>query len=102
MSLRRILAMVLGTFISCSPAFAQPKPAEEIVLFDFEEQADLKAWSNLELPDAKSKEPAAKIELSTDNATRGKHSLKLTFDGGRWPTVTTTQVPADWMPYWTF
>jgi hypothetical protein len=103
MSLHRIAAIVLAALlISCPPAVAQPKPAAEIVLFDFEEQADLKAWSNLELPDAKSKEPAVKMELSTEHATRGKHSLKLTFDGGRWPTITTTQVPADWMPYWTF
>jgi hypothetical protein len=79
----------------------RPKP-RELLLFDFEEQADLQAWSNLELPDPKLKEPPVKIELSAANATRGRQAMKLTFTGGRWPTVTTTRVPADWMPYWTF
>jgi hypothetical protein len=87
------------------PSLAAPetKPApKEVVLYDFEDPADLKAWSNLELPDPRQKEPAARIELSTENATRGKHSLKITFAGGHWPTITTTQVLDDWMPYWTF
>jgi hypothetical protein len=66
------------------------------VLFDFEEAADLKMWTNLELPDAKTKEPAATIDRSTDGASSGKHSLKVTFSGGTWPTLTTTRVPADW------
>ena len=82
-----------------------PKEApvpKKTLLFDFERPADLKAWSNLELPDVKQKEPAAKMELSSENATRGKHSLKIIFAGGRWPTITTTEVPEDWMPYWTF
>jgi hypothetical protein len=56
----------------------------------------------LALPDAKAKEPPAKVELSGDNATHGKQSLKITFAGGRWPTVTTAQVLTDWMPYATF
>src|SRR5207247_7510409 len=78
-----------------------PAP-KETLLFDFEKPADLSVWSNLKLPDVKQKEPPVKIELSAGNATRGKHSLKLTFAGGRWPTITTTDVPEDWMPYWTF
>jgi len=101
--LLRLFALA-GVCLLGLPASAEEAkpPPEETLLFDFEEQADLKAWSNLELPDARRKEPAAKIEHSTENATRGKHSLKITFAGGRWPTITTTQVPGDWMPYWTF
>src|SRR5437764_13683534 len=96
-----LLFLVLG--VVCLTTSAQPKPApEEVLLFDFEELADLKAWSNLELPDARPKEPAAKIERSTEHATRGKHSLKITCAGGRWPAITTVQMPGDWMPYWTF
>ena len=100
---RWISLIVLG--LLCIPTFAEPKPkaaAKEVVLFDFETPADLEAWSNLELPNAKHKEPPAKFELSKEHATRGKHSLKITFAGGRWPTLTTTAVPGDWMPYWTF
>ena len=79
------------------------KPAGAAVqLFDFEEADAAKAWSNLELPDAKLKEPPATIELSNDNATSGRQSLRITFAGGHWPSITTTSVPGDWMPYWTF
>src|SRR5262249_30473715 len=69
---------------------------EERLLFDFEGAADLKAWSDLGPPDAAAKEPAAVLERSTDGASSGKHSLKVTFAGGAWPTLTTTSVPADW------
>jgi len=66
------------------------------VLFDFEDAADLAKWSPLTLENRKlpgADEPAAKLELSTEGVTLGKHSLKITFDGGRWPTVTTEAVP---------
>jgi hypothetical protein len=96
------LPIFVLTLVMTSSA-ADPKPAApDKVIFDFEDAADLKAWSNLELPDAKQKEPPVKIELSTENATSGKHSLKLTFAGGRWPTITTTQIPDDWTPWQTF
>jgi hypothetical protein len=78
---------------------ADPPPREKL-LFDFEAPADLDAWSNLSLPGGK--EPAVRIERSAAHATSGKHSLKLTFAGGTWPTVTTTNVLADWAPYQTF
>jgi hypothetical protein len=92
---------VLGLLGWVAAVAAGPAPAS-VVLFDFETAAEVKAWSNLKLPDARLAEPPVQIERSTENATRGLHSLKLTFAGGRWPTVTTTRVPADWMPYWTF
>src|SRR6266853_1212228 len=82
-------------------ALAQP-PVKEKVLYDFEDAADLKAWSNLVLPAGKDKEPTVRIELSSDHATSGKHSLKLTFNGGNWPTIATTQVTDDWLNYPTF
>ncbi|MCE9531892.1 MAG: DNRLRE domain-containing protein [Planctomycetes bacterium] len=76
--------------------------AADKILFDFEDAADVKGWSNLDLGDPKTKEPTAKWELSTDHATSGKQSLKLTFAGGNWPSITTTQIPDDWMPFQTF
>ena len=78
---------------------AADAPAEA-VLYDFEQAADLKGWANLELP--KAAEPAVKIELAADHATSGKQSLKLTFAGGQWPTVTTEQVSQDWLRFDTF
>jgi hypothetical protein len=68
-------------------------------LFDFEAADSLGAWSNLVLPDAKHKEPPAKLELVKQHATSGQQSLKITFAGGRWPTLTTTEVPDDWMAF---
>jgi hypothetical protein len=88
----------------CSAAVfvsAQQNPTEKI-LFDFESAADLNGWSNLELPDAKQKEPPIKFESSTENAPSGKRSLKLTFSGGRWPTLITREIPDDWMAFNTF
>jgi hypothetical protein len=77
---------------------AQPK---ELLLFDFEEAANLEAWANLGPPDSGVKEPAARLERSPHNATSGKHSLKITFGGGAWPTLTTKRVPPDWGPWHT-
>jgi hypothetical protein len=79
---------------------ADTPPPKEKTLFDFEEPADLRAWSNLELPDAK--EPPIKLERVAEHATSGQYSLRLTFAGGHFPTITTTQVPDDWQPYQTF
>jgi hypothetical protein len=95
------VTLVIG--IAGAVGAADPKAAvPDKVLFDFEDAAELKAFSNLEPPAIKHKEPAAKWELSTENATSGKHSLKITFAGGRFPTITTTQVLDDWTPYQTF
>src|SRR5262249_33498940 len=80
---------------------ASAKEPEDQMLFDFEKAEDLKAWTNLELSGARVKEPAAKIERSTAMASSGKHSLKITFAGGGWPTLTTTRVPADWTAWHT-
>jgi hypothetical protein len=83
-----------GAVVEWRHALAPKEP--DGVLFDFEDAADLKAWTNLELPNAKVKEPAARIERSTENATSGKHSLKITFTGGSWPAITSTSIPGDW------
>src|SRR5260370_21990040 len=83
-------------------ATGPPSLLKEKLLFDFEDPADLKAWSNLELPDAKDKEPPIQMALAADHATSGKQSLKLTFAGGRWPTISTTHVQGDLLPYKSF
>ena len=99
--MRCLCSFVLLVPVLTGSVMAADQPAVK-VLFDFEEAPDLKAWTNLALPDAKEKEPPAKIELSTDHATSGKRSLKITFAGGSWPTITTTQVLDDWLPYNSF
>ena len=106
MAIRSIVHLLpAALLLLCQDAATVPKPkpaAVEVRLFDFEDPAALKDWSNLELPYATLKEPAAKIEISDQGATSGDHSLKITFAGGRWPTITTTRVTEDWMPYQTF
>jgi hypothetical protein len=86
----RIALPLLLLFAMASLARAQ---AAEEVLFDFTKADSLKHWANLELP--KAKEPAVKME--TD-----KGRFKLTFAGGNWPTITTSKIPDDWMPFHTF
>lgn len=76
------------------------RAAEKKPLYDFETAADFKVWSNLDLP--KAKEPPVRVELSADHATSGSHSLKLTFAGGTWPTITTESVSQDWLKAKTF
>jgi hypothetical protein len=95
--------LLVGFLGLAAPAVAKPRPAvADKRLFDFEEAADLKAWTNLQPADARQKEPPVKIERSTEHATSGRYSLKLTFAGGRWPTITTTQILDNWLPYQTF
>jgi hypothetical protein len=99
--MRRPFSFVSLVLVLPGSVMAAEKPAGQVLL-DFEKAADLKAWTDLALPDAKEKEPPAKLELSTDHATSGKRSLKITFAGGNWPTITTTQVLDNWLPYHTF
>jgi hypothetical protein len=101
-SMNKILCLVTIFFCPAIWSGAAVHTDQEKLLFDFEDPADLKVWSNLELPAAKDKEPPIKLEQSTEHATSGKHSLKLTFAGGRWPTITTSKIQGDWLPYKTF
>ena len=92
----QLLAVLLGVLV---------QDAGERVLFDFEKPQDAECWSNLQIADPATadrriqKEPPATWSLSTENATSGTHSLQITFEGGRWPTLTTALPPEDWMGY---
>lgn len=83
----------------------RPLAADEKVLFDFENDADLAAWSQF-LPDNPNvpgaKEPPVKIELSGENAASGKRCMKLTFSGGKYPTVAAHSPLEDWTVYNSF
>jgi hypothetical protein len=98
---------VLLLSIVAEPAVvaAQEKPVTaDGVLFDFEDPADLAAWSSEPVaikPGQKQKDPPARFELASENATSGKHSLKITFAGGEWPTIATTRIPDDWLTHQT-
>jgi hypothetical protein len=54
-----------------------------------EKASEAGSWVNLE----GSKEPAAKIERTAEG------TLRITFAGGRWPTLATSAIPEDWSPW---
>jgi hypothetical protein len=94
-----IFGMLL--LIAVPVAAADPKPtAGDRVLFDFEDAAEAAAW--VPVTAGKAAEPAPKVERAAEHASTGRHSLKVTFAGGTWPTVGTTRVPEDWTPWATF
>jgi len=97
----RSIGFIAVTLLLVQQVRGVEPPADKLV-FDFEDPADVNGWSNLALEGAKEKEPPAKIERSTDHATSGKHSLKLSFAGGLWPTATTESVSQDWLEFKTF
>jgi hypothetical protein len=96
----RLLGTLILTVLSGSMVRAADKPVETVV-YDFEDPAGMKTWSQ-SLPPGANKEPPVKVEQSVDHATAGKHSLKLTFSGGQWPTVATEEMSQDWLAYKTF
>jgi hypothetical protein len=98
-----VIRFVAGLVVAITPAGAsRAADGPEKVVYDFEDTAVIKTWSNLVLPDQRNKEPPVQIEQSTDHATAGTHSLKLTFAGGTWPTVATEEVSQDWLAFKTF
>jgi len=99
----RFISVVL--VLCLVPAFAGKLAADEKMLFDFEDDADLKAWSqflpdNPKIPGAQ--EPPVKIEMSGENVSSGKKCLKVTFAGGKFPAIATRSPLEDWTPYKTF
>ena len=74
---------------------------EEKVLFDFEDEAEVKGWQQTQLPKAKTPEPEVQLALATQHFTSGQHALKLTYAGGTFPTIASKRVPEDLTPYGT-
>lgn len=97
-----VLVLLLWAFpVAADPPVGDKTPVSK-VLFDFEGPSEAQAWSNLVLPDAAKSEPPARIELSNEHPASGSRSLRVTFSGGTWPTITTTAVPDDWSLYESF
>ena len=74
-------------------SFALPALAEDIVFGDFENEKDLSSWK-AGFYDASSKEKPPVLSLSTENATSGSNSLKVTFDDGLFPMISTKTIPS--------
>jgi hypothetical protein len=91
-------ALLVLVGVLCGPA-----SRAETMLFDFEDADDAGRWTPLKLPEVKQDQPEPGAELSSDHATSGKHSLKITFRGGLWPAVSCDQIAAagDWKEFQT-
>ncbi|MFB3892978.1 MAG: DNRLRE domain-containing protein [Phycisphaerae bacterium] len=106
--------------------------AEDKVLFDFRDKDAAKAWSNIDMaalreaeakatiaalartatnpatvpvyrpPASAPAEPQVKIEIAPCGETAGQNCLRLTYAGGRMPTISTPSPLDDWRPYKAF
>jgi hypothetical protein len=71
-------------------AAATTQASAEQVLFLFEKQGVVNDWTSLDDPLAKVKEPGTTIGWGQ---VEGKGVMKVTFEGGEWPTVVTEKLP---------
>lgn len=97
--MRMLLCLLMAA--STSLAIAQTERKEKI-LFSFEDPAELKAWSVLEPSDPPGEKSKIDFQLATAGATQGKQSLQITFSGGTWPALTTTEIPSEWTEWQAF
>ena len=68
------------------------------VLFSFADEATIKDWMPIKLPDVEKDQPARKVEIvpapkTEDDLGPAGKCLKITFEGGDWPTVGTMKIP---------
>ena len=96
-------ALALALFAILGPAHAGPAVFQDKLLFDFEDADEAARWTAFEMPDAKQKEPAITVERTEAGATSGRGALKLTFNGGFWPAVSSDRIaiPGDWKEFQT-
>ena len=66
------------------------------ILFSFETDASVAAW---EIEKDQDIDKATKTEVSTENATDGKRSLKMELTTHDWPGTFTTTMAKDWSDY---
>src|ERR1022692_1149176 len=68
------------------------------VLFNFADKGTVKDWIPVTLPDVGGDQPVPKVEIvpmpkAKDDARPAGQGLKITYDGGDWPTIGTTRIP---------
>ncbi len=91
-----VVAAPLSTRFQPGLLAAEPPASGEKTLFDFESDDEVKTWTPLAIPGSKlpgTTDPAPTVARATQDATSKQSCLKVTFNGGRWPTVTTMAVP---------
>lgn len=68
------------------------------VLFSFADEATVKDWTPVKLPEVDKEQPAPKVEIvaapkSKDDPGPAGKCLKITYDGGDWPAIGTSKIP---------
>jgi hypothetical protein len=90
-----LLLIALG--LSGAALDGQAADDKDQVLFSFDEAA-IKDWAPMKLPEVEEDQPPPKSEIvptpkAKDDTVPASKSLKITFDGGDWPTVGTAKIP---------
>lgn len=93
------VGLILAACVLSSGTWPEGRAAGETdqVLFDFADKAAAKDWSPVKIPDVEKDQPAPRIEIAP--SPKGKDAgplgqcLKITYDGGVWPTIGTTKIP---------
>lgn len=100
--MRRFLTILVAlTLTVCGlcevvpPAGTAP-PEKDRVLFDFADRAAVADWKPRRLPEVEKEQPIPRVEIvpetKSNNAGPAGNCLKITFEGGDWPTVGTTKI----------
>src|SRR5262249_50313667 len=106
------LGCSLAVFCLAHAILPQGETAEapDKVLFNFEDASAVKDWAPSKLPELEKEPPAPRVEIvpappATDktDAKPAGNCLKITFNGGDWPTIGTAKipVPGNWKPFQT-
>lgn len=81
---------------------------KDAVLFDFVHGFTLKDWTPVKLSEVEKEQPTPRIEIvpapkDKDDVNPAGKCLKITFDGGDWPTIGTTKLPVqgNWQQFQT-
>lgn len=94
------VGLILTVYWISSALMRESKAADDKdqVLFSFADEATVKDWAPIKLPEVEKEQPAPRVEIvpapkaKDDTAPAGK-CLKITYDGGDWPTIGTTKIP---------
>jgi hypothetical protein len=90
--LAAVVGLILGVvWLTCLEPRGNAAADADQVLFDFADEATVKDWTPRRLPEVEKEQPAPRVEIAA--AKDGGKCLKITFDGGDWPTIGTTKIP---------
>lgn len=102
--MRRPLVTFVGLMLTvCLLRESLAADDKDQVLYSFADEATVKDWAPHKLPEVEKEAPAPKVEIVPAPKGPGGKCLKISFNGGDWPTVGTTKIPiqGNWKPFQT-